>query len=41
MMDASSSRGFKARDVAVSLLMKLVKAMVSIHPWTEHSPLME
>ena len=41
MMGASSSRGFKARDVAVSLSMKLAKAMVLIHPWTEHSPLTE
>ena len=40
-MGALSSRGFRARDVAVSLSMKLVKAMVLIHPWTKHSPLME
>ena len=40
-MGALSSSGFKARDVAVSLLMKLVKVMVSIHPWTECSLLTE
>ena len=41
MMGASSSRGFKTRDVAVSLLMKLAKAIVLIHLWTKHSPLAE
>ena len=41
IMGALSSRGFKTRDVAMSLLIKLVKVMMSINLWTEHNPPVE
>ena len=41
MIGASSSRGFRTRDMAISLSMKLVKAMMSMHPETKHNLLVE
>ena len=37
-MGALLLRGFKTRDMTISLSMKLVKAIVSMHLETKHSP---